>query len=417
MIFENFLLIQSVEFCLSFLISYFLARSLAGFFLAHSPSIKWLQPLVGLGRLQLIIWLALQLIFLGVFQHIYPNDLALIKGSVIILGGFNLVSWFAIANRKSTFLLITLFIGTILLFLNVTGLLNPLIHYLDTINLGVGKGGLTFLTLIKAFIVISLFLKGIFFITKKVDEQINQLPNIQPSSRILISKVQRVILIGCAVLFGLSFAGIDLSAFTFFAGALGVGIGLGLQNVFSNFFSGLILLSDSSIRLGDVIAIDSGSVVGVVHKLKARYVCIRTREGKKHLIPNERFINNNIENWSYGDKNIRIQVDFKVHFSHDLDQIKEILLDIAEKTSRILASPTPGVRFYNMQENFVKVALRVWISDPENGVSAVQSELIYRAWQAFKKAKIELPLPAFQHFISSQSQNPLVHLKNQNIDL
>ena len=192
---------------------------------------------------------------------------------------------------------------------------------------------------------------------------------------------------------GFSLLGIDLSALTFFAGAIGVGIAFGLQNILSNFFCGFILIMDRSIKPGDVICLNEGKMYGIVNKLHARYVSIRTREGKEHLIPNQEIISNKLENWSYSDSNIRLEIPFKVAMSSDLNLVEKLLSEIALDTRRVLKSPAPSVRFRSLVDNSVELLLRFWIADPENGRSDIRSNIILNACQAFQENGVRVPYP------------------------
>jgi small-conductance mechanosensitive channel len=187
--------------------------------------------------------------------------------------------------------------------------------------------------------------------------------------------------------------GIDLTTFSIFAGAIGVGIAFSLQNILSNFFSGFIILIDRSIKPGDVISLNDGKIYGIVNKLHARYVSVRTREGKEHLIPNQEIISHKLENWSFTDSKIRFEMLLKVDFDSDLDLVQKLLVEIAQKTPRVLESPTPYLRFSSMIDNAVEIKLRMWIKDPENGTSGIQSDIIFAAWKAFKEHGIRVPYP------------------------
>lgn len=214
---------------------------------------------------------------------------------------------------------------------------------------------------------------------------------LSPSQKVLFYKTARVFLIIGAILLGLMTLGIDLTVFTVFGGALGIGIGLGLQRVFSNLVSGFILLMDRSIKPGDVIAIDN--TYGWVNRLGARYVSIITRDGKEHLIPNENMIVERVENWSYSSPAIRIHIPVGVSYSSDVDQVKKILLDAALLNARILKNPAPVCLITGLGDSAINFELRVWIEDPINGIGNVSSMLYEAIIKSFREQSVEIPFP------------------------
>jgi len=275
----------------------------------------------------------------------------------------------------------------------ISGALKPGLDVLSKIVIKIGPNSLSLLALTKALIVTSLFIWISIALSNSLELRLKNQKHLHPSLRIIFSKLFKTMLITLSIYIGFSLLGIDLSALTFFAGAIGVGIAFGLQNILSNFFSGFILLMDRSIKPGDVISIDNGKIYGIVNKLHARYVSIRTREGKEHLIPNQEIITNKLENWSYSDTNIRVEIPFKVSFHSNLKLVEKLLVEIAVGAPRILSSPTPTVRFRSLTENAVELLLRFWVADPENGMSDIRSHVILKACEAFKANDIKVPYP------------------------
>jgi small-conductance mechanosensitive channel len=194
-----------------------------------------------------------------------------------------------------------------------------------------------------------------------------------------------------AVVVAMMTAGIDLTAFAVFGGALGVGLGLGLQRVVSNFVSGIILAFEESIRIGDVITV--GTSFGVVQALYARHIVVRDRDGRDILIPNETLLTAEIINWSYGDKNVRFRLPLQISYQDDPEQAMTIMLRAARETERVLADPEPVVRLMGFGDNGINLELRLWIHDPENGVNNVRSEVYVKIWRYFREAGISIPYP------------------------
>ncbi|WP_420422383.1 mechanosensitive ion channel family protein [Simkania sp.] len=283
-------------------------------------------------------------------------------------------------------------IGILSLF-HVLGLLQPGVDVLRNIVIKIGPNSLSLLALTKALIVTSFFIWIAVTLSNTLEARLKKQKHLHPSLRIIFSKLFKTMLITISVYIGFSLLGIDLSALTFLAGAIGVGIAFGLQNILSNFFCGFILLMDRSITPGDVISIQDGKIYGIVNKLHARYVSIRTREGKEHLIPNQEIVSNKLENWSYSDSNIRIEIPFKVSYHSDLELVEKLLITIAEEAPRVLPNHKPTVRFRAISENAVDLLLRFWIADPENGMSDIRSHIIVAACHAFKAHHIKIPYP------------------------
>ncbi len=275
----------------------------------------------------------------------------------------------------------------------MTDLLIPTVQFLDNLSLKIGANELSVLALLKTGFFTFLLIWCASSISEYIERKVETVHHLVASRKILIAKFARIVLIAIAIYTGLSLSGVDLSIFAFFAGALGVGIAFGLQNIFSNFFSGIIILFDRSIKPGDVVSIEDGKIYGVVRKLHARYVSIRTREGKEHLIPNQQIVSNKLENWSFSDSNIRIEIPFSVSFDSNLELVEKILVDIALKTKRVLPTPPPCVRFNSIIDNAVHLKLRLWLCDPQNGLSDIQSSIIFSAWKAFRENGITIPYP------------------------
>ena len=289
-------------------------------------------------------------------------------------------------------------------FLHAVGLLIPIMNYLRSITFHLGSISISLLGLLKAFFSTGFLIYGAMIFSSYLASKLRRQRHIQLSIQLLIAKVVKTLLIICSTFIGLSLLGIDLSVFSIFAGALGVGLAFSLQHIFSNYFSGFVILLDRSIKPGDVISIHEEKTYGIVTKLHARYVSVRTREGKEYLIPNQMIITNRLENWSYSDPYIRIEIPFVISTDSDLLLAKELLLSIANKTDRVKRDPPPCVRFSALVHNGVHVKLRLWVIDPENGTSEIQSDIIYEVWKAFKEAGIRIPYPPREMYPASFSE-------------
>ena len=213
----------------------------------------------------------------------------------------------------------------------------------------------------------------------------------------------RLLLYTLAVLAVLNSLGIDLTALAVFSGAVGLGIGFGLQKVFSNLISGFILLLDKSVKPGDIIAL--GDTYGAINRLSARYVSVITGDGTEHLIPNEELISQRVENWSFSSENVRIHIPVGVSYNTDPRRAMALCVEAAEDTPRILSEPKPTCLMSGYGESSVDLELLAWISDPVNGILNVKSALYLSIWDKFKAHNIEIPFP--QRDLHIRADQPL----------
>ena len=208
--------------------------------------------------------------------------------------------------------------------------------------------------------------------------------------------------------------GIDLTALAVFGGALGVGLGFGLQKVVSNFISGVILLMDRSIKPGDVIQIQD--TYGSINKLAARYTSVITRDGTEYLIPNEDMITQPVINWSHTNRVVRRRIPLSVSYKTDLDEAIAIMNSAAADNERVLEEPAPRTLLKGFGENGVDLELRMWINDPEEGVSNIGSQVMMEIWNRFHAAGVEFPFPQrVVHFAAdAPAKKKMVRKKKKN---
>ncbi len=276
--------------------------------------------------------------------------------------------------------------------LSIFGLLGETIKILDSIGFSFGEFHLSLFIVLKGafylFVLVyfSLFLSGI------TDRQIAKSSNLTRASKVLFSKITRILLIGTALILGLTSSGIDLSLFAVFGGAIGLGIGFGLQRGVSNLFSGMMLLLDRSIEPGDVIELEGGTF-GWVEKMGARYTEIVTRDNKTFLIPNEELVTQRVVNWSHGDDAIRVHIDFGVHYKSDIHKVIEIAKQAAIKPERVLNTHEPVCWITEFGDSSVNFTLRFWIDDAHNGLTNIKGEVFLALWDALKENNVEIPYP------------------------
>lgn len=275
--------------------------------------------------------------------------------------------------------------------LNILGLLEPLQVFLEGIAIPLGSRRITVMSVIEAIIlfVVLLWLAGAA--GRFIAVGLNRSRTLTPSIKVLAEKGIKVALIASVFLLTLNYLGVDLTAFAVFTGAIGVGVGFGLQKVISNLISGFILLLDRSIKPGDVIEI--GDTFGWVDKLSARYVALTTRDGRELLIPNEDLITHQVINWSYTNKQLRLPLRFGIAYESDVRKAMELAIDGALSVDRVLKDPKPVCRLMGFGDSSVDFELRVWINDPEAGVVNVKSDVYLALWDRFHEHDIQIPFP------------------------
>lgn len=275
--------------------------------------------------------------------------------------------------------------------LHLIGALPWLLETLDGPALKAGELRISLLGLIQAAVTLALLLLLSSVVARALERRLMEQQALSMTARIGVAKVLRFVLALVAVLVSLNTIGIDLTTLTVFSGALGVGIGFGLQRIASNFISGFILLMDRSIRQGDVITV--GDSFGWVKELRARYVVIANRDGVELLIPNENLITSEVINWSYSDRLVRLKVPVQISYDDDPEQALALLVEVAKANPRVESSPAPVGRLMAFGDSGIDLELRVWIDDPEGGVNNIRSELLLGIWKAFREAGITIPYP------------------------
>jgi small-conductance mechanosensitive channel len=290
------------------------------------------------------------------------------------------------------------------------GWLDPIISTLDGIGIAAGKSRITVWSVLKLLFTLTLFVLVAAWISRWVERRLKKLSNLAPSTRIGIAKFANAFLIGLSILMGLNAAGVDLTALTVLTGAIGLGLGFGLQSIAANFVSGFVLLMDRSIKPGDVISLSGQSGTstenfGWVQELRGRYVVVRDRDGVEMLVPNQQLISNAVINWSYTDPRIRLKLPIRVSYQDDPEVALAVLLTACEGHSRVLRDPPPVSRLMHFSDSGIELELRFWISDPQEGVNNVRSEVNRAIWRLFKEHKITIPV-AQREIIVHNSQWP-----------
>lgn len=262
---------------------------------------------------------------------------------------------------------------------------------LDAVGFSLGSWRFSLLTITRVTISAIILFALVRLANKVVKLGVRRNEHLDSTQKLLVQKLAAIAIIIIAFFVGIDMLGIDITAFAFFSGALGLAIGFGLQKTFGNLIAGLILLVDRSIKPGDVIVI--GEAVGKVNKIGVRAVSIITRDGKEHLIPNENLMTQEVENWSYSSRDVRVRVAVGVSYDCDLRLAQKLMLEAAARSKRVLKSPPPNVWLAEFGDNSVNHEILCWIRDPEEGIGNVRSEVLNHLWDLFKEHDIEIPFP------------------------
>lgn len=286
--------------------------------------------------------------------------------------------------------------------LNLFGLLPLVIQFLDGLGLHFSGTYISALSILKGVLTVTVLVWIATTTSDLLEQRVQRARGLTPSFKVLTGKLLRLSLMTIAIVFALGSVGIDLTAFAVFTGAVGVGVGFGLQKLVSNLVSGVILLLDRSIKPGDVIEV--GDTYGWVSALNARYASVTTRDGKEWLIPNEDLITQRVTNWSYSSDQLRLQVPFGIAYASDVRKAIGLAVESAKQVSRVLRDPAPVCRLMGFGDSAVNLELRVWIRDPHNGVVNVKSEILLNIWDHFQEAGVQFPFPQRDLHIRSDSQ-------------
>lgn len=269
------------------------------------------------------------------------------------------------------------------------------IAWLDAFGFTVGDTRISAWSVLVVLVVIVGLIAFARLASKIANRLFRRMSGLDPGQRLLGEKLLSIAIWTFATLVGIDLLGIDLTALAVFSGAFGLAVGFGLQKTFGNLLAGIILLMDRSIKPGDVIAVNDGitSTVGQVKKIGIRAVSVTTRDKKEYLIPNENLMINQVENWSYSSRDVRIQVPVGVAYGSDIELVERLMLEAARSAKRVLQSPAPGVWFSGFGSDAIELEAQLWIRDPEEGIGNVRSDYLKTLWRLFRDNGVNVPFP------------------------
>lgn len=282
-------------------------------------------------------------------------------------------------------------VGWVYVAATILGITEDIATVLDGLGFQIGNVRLSLLWFLKAVLFLGIVFWAAFGIGDFLDQRIQRSQELTPSLRVLTGKILRIALIVVAALVWLTVIGLDVTVITVFSGAIGIGVGFGLQKVVSNLFSGIIILLDRSIKPGDTITV--GETFGWIRELRARFVSVVTRDGREYLIPNEDFITHEVINWSYSDELVRIDVNFGASYDADPHKVSAVAIEAASSVKRVVETQRPVCWLTAFGDSSLDFILRFWIRDPQNGLTNVRGAVLLAVWDAFKENDIRIPYP------------------------
>ncbi len=280
---------------------------------------------------------------------------------------------------------------------SLVGWLETIERTLNQINLIPGKSQFTLWAVLKGLVIVTAFVIITSLIARAFERRVMRLEQLAVSTRIGVSKFTYFLLVGMGIMLGINAAGVDVTTLNVLTGAIGIGLGFGLQAIASNFVSGFVLLMDKSIKPGDVISFTghtgtSTENFGWVQELRGRYVVVRDRDGVETLVPNQNLITNSVINWSYSDRRVRLRLPVMVSYDDDPELALNLLFAAAEHHPRILRDPPPVTRLMAFEDYGMRLEVRFWIADPMNGVNNVRSDVNRAIWRIFREHGVKIPV-------------------------
>ena len=281
--------------------------------------------------------------------------------------------------------------GWIYVAISILGINENVSSILDAADFSISGFRVSLLLLLKISLMLIVTLWLAISVGNFFERRLLRNEDLSPGLRVLLGKILRITLIVFALIIAISSIGVDLSVLSLLSGAIGIGIGFGLQKVVSNFISGFIILADRSIKPGDTISL--GETFGWINELRARFVSVITRDGVEYLIPNEDFITQQVINWSFSNELVRIEVKFGVAYDSDPHQVAELAVEAIKEVERVVSYRPSVCWLTGFGDSSLDFVLRFWIKDPQNGLTNIRGQVLLALWDSFKANDIRIPYP------------------------
>ena len=287
--------------------------------------------------------------------------------------------------------------------LHIVGLLPAVIGALDSVSFHVGQQQLTLWHVLRGIATVLATVLMALWLSNIMERRLNQAAGLDNNVRVVFARLAKALLLLLAVLIGLPMVGIDLTTLSVFGGALGVGLGFGLQKIASNYVSGFIILLDDSIRIGNMITVsgDRGEVI----RITTRYTVVKNRTGIEALVPNELLVSSVVLNETHSDPKVRVALPVQVSYDSDLDRAMSVMVESALAQPRVLPEPVPAVLLREFADSGINLEMRFWVSDPEQGLGRLRSAINLAIWRGFKQEGISIPFPQREVRILKDSGN------------
>ncbi len=326
------------------------------------------------------------------------SPVQIIEAAISLLTAWIVIRLVTLVIRSPFWSRVAFYVAWPIAALDAFGVLDDVVQQMQALAIPIGESDsgqtvdISLFDIVRALAYFGALFWGASFLGSILQKQIENVEELTPSLKALIVKIINVALPVVALLIALQLVGFNLATLAIFSGAVGLGIGLGLQKLVANFIAGFTLIADKSIKPNDVIEIND--TFGWVTSMQARYVALRTRDGTEHLIPNDNFITDGVINWSRSDKVVRLHAPFGVSYStRDLRKIKELAQEVAVTVDRVVERPAPMCNVMEFGDSSVNFDLRFWITDPSNGMANVRSEVYLALWDALHEHNVEIPFP------------------------
>ncbi len=289
--------------------------------------------------------------------------------------------------------------------LSIFGVLDNITASLGAVGFSLGEFQVSALGVVKGLMALFFMIYAAMAMVSFIDGRL-QKAGVNGASRLLIAKILRIFLIATAMLIAITTAGVDLSVLAVFSGAVGIGIGFGLQRGAANLFSGMMLLMDQSLKPGDIIEVPDpsgqGTAFGWIKTMGSRYIEIVTRDNKSFYIPNEQLITQQVVNWTHDDTLVRLETEFRVHYDSDPHLVKKIAGEAAATVERVEKEPAPVAHVIEFGDSAIRFTLRFWVRDAQNGITNVRGDVMLALWDTFQKHGIKIPYSQHDIYIHKE---------------
>jgi small-conductance mechanosensitive channel len=335
---------------------------------------------------------------LAQWQHVN-----LLKVAIPLLASFALIRLvfyvlrrvFSRGGSMSDFLLLFEKLFAILVWgavaLYVTGLWPELVRSLEHTVIPMGRNQVSLLTVVQALTSVIATLMLALWASAMLEERLMRMDTVHSSLRVVMARMGRAVFVLLAILVSLSLVGIDLTVLSVFGGALGVGLGLGLQKIVSSYVSGFVILLERSLSIGDMVAVDK--YIGVITQINTRYTIVRSPDGIETVVPNEVLVLGTVQNYSLTDRSIRLSTRITVGYQTDIEKVLRLLEQAAAAAARVSRTPAPQALLMKFGADGFELELGFWVADPENGRANVLSEVNKCIWRLLQDHQIEVPYP------------------------